>query len=147
MIRLSSLLFFPVRALLTPVISVLIQHEAERQAWTHAPQCIHKHYALQARLPPPSSAPASSTAAEWHAILVCAFSMPPLRQPLIVPRGLHATWWSGGFSMPSCLGDEGSDMPFGAHPPSHPCSFTERLGQPHCQIKQSSHWTRPCLTA
>jgi hypothetical protein len=49
-----------------------VQHEAERQAWTHAPQAIHKHYGLQARLPPAPAQPAVQppTPAQWLAILV-----------------------------------------------------------------------------
>lgn len=47
-----------------------VQHEAERQAWTHMPQAIHKHYALQACLMPTNTTLNPPTMAGWQAILV-----------------------------------------------------------------------------
>ena len=51
-------------------VDCLVQHEAERQAWTHTPQAIHKHYALQACLLPTNTTLTPPTLAGWQAILV-----------------------------------------------------------------------------
>ena len=62
-----------------------VQHEAERQAWTITPLAIHRHYSLQAKLPP-AYAP-STPAVKWQTIMVGV----PSRLP--VPSYGTVTLW------------------------------------------------------
>ena len=58
----------------------MVQHEAERQAWTITPLAIHRHYSLQARLP--LAYAAASPAVKWQTIMVILLPVVSLR-PLV----------------------------------------------------------------
>ena len=58
----------------------MVQHEAERQAWTITPLTIHRHYSLQARLP--LAYAAASPAVKWQTIMVMCLLVVPL-SPLV----------------------------------------------------------------
>ncbi|BDA44258.1 hypothetical protein COCOBI_05-4420 [Coccomyxa sp. Obi] len=62
------------------------KHEAERQAWTHTPQAIHKHYALQACLLPTNTTLTPPTLAGWQAILAELQLSPDQEQRLLSTR-------------------------------------------------------------
>ncbi|KAK9915563.1 hypothetical protein WJX75_000816 [Coccomyxa subellipsoidea] len=62
------------------------KHEAERQAWTHTPQAIHKHYALQACLMPTNTTLNPPTMAGWQAILAELQLSPDQEQRLLSTR-------------------------------------------------------------
>ncbi|CAL5218737.1 g452 [Coccomyxa viridis] len=61
-----------------------IKHEAERQAWTITPLAIHRHYSLQAKLPP-AYAP-STPAVKWQTIVTDLALSADQRQRLLEAR-------------------------------------------------------------